>query len=153
MSFENEVKEEGTMVNTQTPITPQTQKHKPRGITALKSVVHSISNNNKLTVEWNTKGQPLKNKGGNKLVSYIGVVVRKNVSIKFKHWSDERLNAVKDIIWKDITCNCIPCCRDPIFGWKTGPTTWGETNSISTSSNCFGVATTFFADKMQKNII
>ncbi|KAF1893042.1 hypothetical protein Lal_00024164 [Lupinus albus] len=68
----------------------------------MKSVVHSRSNNNKLTVEWNAKGQPLNNKGGNKLVSYIGVVVRQNISIKWKHYSDDRLNAAKDIIWKDI---------------------------------------------------
>ncbi|KAF1892286.1 hypothetical protein Lal_00010750 [Lupinus albus] len=91
MSSQNEVNEEGTM------------KRKQRGITAMKSVVRSRSNNNKLMVEWNARGQPLNNKGGNKLVSYIGVVVRQNVSIKFKHWSDERLNAVNDIIWKDIT--------------------------------------------------
>ncbi|KAF1896017.1 hypothetical protein Lal_00033457 [Lupinus albus] len=112
MSSQNEVNEEGTMVNTQTPITQtpepqtpqtQTQKRKPRGITAMKSVVRSRSNDNKLTVEWNAKGQPLNNKGGKKLVSYIGVVVRQNISIKFKHWSDDRLNAAKDIIWKDIT--------------------------------------------------
>ncbi|KAF1883714.1 hypothetical protein Lal_00012631 [Lupinus albus] len=68
----------------------------------MKSVVHARNNNIKLTVEWNAKGQPLNNKGGNKLVCYIGVMVRQNVSIKFKHWSDERLNVVKDIIWKDI---------------------------------------------------
>ncbi|KAF1885980.1 hypothetical protein Lal_00032290, partial [Lupinus albus] len=61
----------------------------------MKSVVRSRSNNNKLTFKWNAKGQPLNHKGGNKLVRYIGVV--------FKHWSDERLNAAKDIIWKDIT--------------------------------------------------
>ncbi|KAF1879878.1 hypothetical protein Lal_00042966 [Lupinus albus] len=104
MFSQNEVNEEGTMVNTQTPITQtpepqtpqtQTQKRKPRGIT-------TISNNNKLTVEWNANGQPLNNKGGNTLVSYIGVVVQQNISIKFKHWSDDRLNAAKDIIWKDI---------------------------------------------------
>ncbi|KAF1898760.1 hypothetical protein Lal_00000662 [Lupinus albus] len=69
----------------------------------MKSVVRSRRNNNKLTVEWNTRRQSLNNKGGNKLVSYIGVVVRQNVSIKFKHWSNERLNAMNDIIWKDIT--------------------------------------------------
>ncbi|KAF1884095.1 hypothetical protein Lal_00046378, partial [Lupinus albus] len=69
----------------------------------MKSVVRARSNNNKLTVEWNTKGQPLNNKGGNTLVSYIGVLVRQNISIKFKHWSDDRLNAAKDIICKDIT--------------------------------------------------
>ncbi|KAF1866247.1 hypothetical protein Lal_00024248 [Lupinus albus] len=112
MSSQNEVNEEGTMVNTQTPITqtpepqtPQTetQKRKPRGITAMKNVVRARRNSNKLTVEWNTRGQPLNNKGGNKLVSYIGVVIRQNISIKFKHWSDDRLNAAKDIIWKDIT--------------------------------------------------
>ncbi|KAF1862584.1 hypothetical protein Lal_00014124 [Lupinus albus] len=95
------------MVNTQTPITQtpqtQTQKCKPRGITAMKSVVRSRSNNNKLTVEWNARGQPLNNNGGNILVSYIGVVVRQNISIKLKHWSDDRLNALNDIIWKDIT--------------------------------------------------
>ncbi|KAF1879716.1 hypothetical protein Lal_00039772 [Lupinus albus] len=92
MSSQNEVNEEGTMVNTQTPITQtpetQTQKRKPHGITTMKSVVRSRSNNNKLTVEWNARGQLLNNKGGNKL---------------FKHWSDDRLNAAKDIIWKDIT--------------------------------------------------
>ncbi|KAF1864680.1 hypothetical protein Lal_00031998 [Lupinus albus] len=57
----------------------------------------------KLTVEWNARGQPLNNKGGNTLVSYIGVVVPQNITIKFKHWSDNRLNVAKDIIWKDIT--------------------------------------------------
>ncbi|KAF1891594.1 hypothetical protein Lal_00042589 [Lupinus albus] len=91
------------MVNTQTPVTQtlETQKLKPRGVTSMKSVVRARSNNNKLT------GQPCNNKGGNKLVSYIGVLVRQNISIKFKHWSDERLNAVKDIIWNDIICLCI----------------------------------------------
>ncbi|KAF1874276.1 hypothetical protein Lal_00035355 [Lupinus albus] len=95
MSSQNEVNEEGTMVNTQTPITKtpepqtpqtQTQKRKPRGITAMKSVVRARNNNkgDKLTVEWNARGQPLNNKGGNTL-------------------SDDRLNAAKDIIWKDIT--------------------------------------------------
>ncbi|KAF1878196.1 hypothetical protein Lal_00032268 [Lupinus albus] len=69
----------------------------------MKSVVRARSNSNKLTVEWNARGQPLNNKGGNNLVSYIGVVVRQNISIKFKHWSDDKLNAAKDIIWKDIT--------------------------------------------------
>ncbi|KAF1866281.1 hypothetical protein Lal_00024285 [Lupinus albus] len=112
MSSQNEVNKEGTMVNTQTPITQtpepqtpqtQTQKRKPRGITAMKSVVRARINSNKLTVEWNAKGQPLNNKGENTLVSYIGVVVRQNISIKLKHWSDDRLNAANDIIWKDIT--------------------------------------------------
>ncbi|KAF1867916.1 hypothetical protein Lal_00012812 [Lupinus albus] len=106
LSSQNEVNEEGTMVNTQTPITQtpeqqtpqtQTQKRKPRGITTMKSVVRERSNNkgDKLTVEWNARGQPLNNKGGNTLVSYIGVVVQQNISIK--------LNAAKDIFWKDIT--------------------------------------------------
>ncbi|KAF1879910.1 hypothetical protein Lal_00022814 [Lupinus albus] len=102
MSSQNLENEQGTMVNTQT-LETQTQKRKPRGVTTMKSVVRARSNNSKLTVEWNTKGQPLNNKGGNTLVSYIGVVVRKNISIKFKHWSDDRLNTANDIIWKDIT--------------------------------------------------
>ncbi|KAF1895951.1 hypothetical protein Lal_00033903 [Lupinus albus] len=114
MSSQNEVNEEGTVVNTQTPITqtpepknPQTQsqKRKPSGISDMKSIVRARRNNkgDKLTVEWNARGQPLKNKGGNTLVSYIGVVVRQNISIMFKHWYDDRLNAANDIIWKDIT--------------------------------------------------
>ncbi|KAF1892816.1 hypothetical protein Lal_00035460 [Lupinus albus] len=101
MSSQNEKNKQGTMVNTQNPVT-QTPKRKPRGVTSMKSVVRARSNNNKLMVEWNAKGQPCNNKGGNKLVSYIGVVVRQNISIKFKHWSDERLNAANDIIWNDI---------------------------------------------------
>ncbi|KAF1868193.1 hypothetical protein Lal_00018712 [Lupinus albus] len=114
MFSQNEVNEEGTMVNTQTPITQtpepqtlqtQTQKRKPCSITAMKSVVRARSNSNKLTVKWNARGQPLNNKGGNTLVSYIEFVARQNISIKFKHWSDDRLNAVKDIIRKDITDN------------------------------------------------
>ncbi|KAF1876662.1 hypothetical protein Lal_00030075, partial [Lupinus albus] len=122
MSSQNEVNEEGTMVNTQTPITQtpepqtpqtQTQKRIPRGITTMKSVVRARSNNkgDKLTVEWNAMGQPLNNKGGNTLVSYIGVVVRQNISIKFKHWSDDRLNGTKDIIWKDITVSFHAICN------------------------------------------
>ncbi|KAF1876659.1 hypothetical protein Lal_00030072, partial [Lupinus albus] len=122
------------MVNTQTPITQtpepqtpqtQTQKRKPRGITAMKSIVRARSNNkgDKLTVEWNARGQPLNNKGGNTLVSYIGVVVRQNISIKFKHWSmiatfdvDEEH---KDYIMKSVgkalrefRTNCGKCLRD-----------------------------------------
>ncbi|KAF1895984.1 hypothetical protein Lal_00046740 [Lupinus albus] len=69
----------------------------------MKNVVRARSKNIKLTVEWNTMGQPCNNKGGNTLVSYIGVLVRQNVSIKFKFWSDERLNSVNDLIWEDIT--------------------------------------------------
>ncbi|KAF1881858.1 hypothetical protein Lal_00038497 [Lupinus albus] len=106
MSSQNEENEQGTMVNTQTLVTQtlvtQTQKRKPRGVTSMKSVVRARSNNNKLTIEWNAKGQPCNNKGGNKLVSYIGVLVRQNISIKFKYWSDERLNAMTDIIWNVI---------------------------------------------------
>ncbi|KAF1863111.1 hypothetical protein Lal_00041098 [Lupinus albus] len=55
MSSQNEVNEKGTMVNTQTPIaqqtpvTPKTQKRKSCGVTAMKSVVHSRSNNIKST--------------------------------------------------------------------------------------------------------
>ncbi|KAF1879425.1 hypothetical protein Lal_00005891, partial [Lupinus albus] len=135
MSSQNEVNEEGTMVNTQTPITQtpepqtpqtQTQKCKPYGIIAMKSVVRSRSNNNKLTVEWNAKGQPLNNKGGNTLVNYIGVVVKQNISIKFKHWSGDRLNETfdvdeehKDYIMKSVgkalrefRTNCGKCLRD-----------------------------------------
>ncbi|KAF1885790.1 hypothetical protein Lal_00008530 [Lupinus albus] len=117
ISSQNEENDQGTMVNTQTlviqipvietPVT-QTQKHKPRGVTSMKSVIRARSNNTKLTVEWNAKGQPCNNKGENKLVSYIEVMVRQDISIKFKHWSDERLNAVKDIIWNDII-NVFPC--------------------------------------------
>ncbi|KAF1864874.1 hypothetical protein Lal_00031837 [Lupinus albus] len=114
MFSQNDVNKEGTMVNTQTPITQtpepqtpqtQTQKRKPRGITSMKSVVRARINNkgDKMTVEWNARGQPLNNKGGNNLVSYIGVVVRQNIFIKFNHWSDDMLNAANDIIWKDIT--------------------------------------------------
>ncbi|KAF1895884.1 hypothetical protein Lal_00033947 [Lupinus albus] len=69
----------------------------------MKDVIRARSKNIKLMVEWNPKGLPCNNKCGNTLVSYIGVLVRQNVSIKFKHWSHERLNAVKDIIWNDIT--------------------------------------------------
>ncbi|KAF1883459.1 hypothetical protein Lal_00013352 [Lupinus albus] len=76
----------------------------------MKSVVRARSNSNKLTVEWNARGQPLNNKGGNKLVSYIGVVVQQNISIKFKHGSDDRLNVAKDIIWKDITLSFYAIC-------------------------------------------
>ncbi|KAF1863195.1 hypothetical protein Lal_00042499, partial [Lupinus albus] len=101
MSSQNEENKQGTMVNTQTLVT-QTHKRKPRGVTSMKSVVRARSNNNMLTIEWNAKGQPYNNKGGTKLVSYIGVLVSQNISIKFKHWSDERLNAVKYIIWSDI---------------------------------------------------
>ncbi|KAF1876700.1 hypothetical protein Lal_00031512 [Lupinus albus] len=59
------------MVNTQTPVT---QKCTPHGVTSMKNVVHARSKNIKLTVEWNTRGQPCNNKGGNTLVSYIGVL-------------------------------------------------------------------------------
>ncbi|KAF1874363.1 hypothetical protein Lal_00008568 [Lupinus albus] len=62
MSSQNEENEQGTMVNTQTLVT-QTQKRKPRGVTSMKSIVRARSNNNKLTVEWNAKGQPCNNKG------------------------------------------------------------------------------------------
>ncbi|KAF1888467.1 hypothetical protein Lal_00011240, partial [Lupinus albus] len=125
MSSQNEENKKGTMVNTQTPVT-QTQKRKPRGVTSMKSVVRLRSNNNKLTVEWNAKGQPCNNKGGNKLVSYIGVLVRQNIFVKFKYWSDERLNATfdvdeqhKDYIMKSVgkalrefRTNCGKCFRD-----------------------------------------
>ncbi|KAF1869444.1 hypothetical protein Lal_00022912 [Lupinus albus] len=67
------------MVTTQTLVT---QKRTQHGVTSMKNVVRARSKNIKLTVEWNTKGQPCNNKGGNTLVSYIGVMVRQNVSIK-----------------------------------------------------------------------
>ncbi|KAF1877825.1 hypothetical protein Lal_00038134, partial [Lupinus albus] len=108
LSSQNEENEQGTMVTTQTPVT---QKRTPRGVTSMKNVVCARSKNMKLTVEWNTKGQPCNNKGGNTLVSYIGVLVRHNVSIKFKHWSDERLNSVTDIIWKNITVSFHEICN------------------------------------------
>ncbi|KAF1865986.1 hypothetical protein Lal_00041684 [Lupinus albus] len=54
--------------------TPDTQKRTPRGMTLMKKVIRVRSKNVKLSVECNTKGQPLYNKGGKTLVSYIGVV-------------------------------------------------------------------------------
>ncbi|KAF1864679.1 hypothetical protein Lal_00031997 [Lupinus albus] len=86
MSSQNEENEQGTMVNTQTLVTPQTQKRKPHGLTVMKSVVRAKSNNNKFTVEWNAKGQPLNNKGGNKFVSYIGVVATFDVDEEHKDY-------------------------------------------------------------------
>ncbi|KAF1883387.1 hypothetical protein Lal_00042296 [Lupinus albus] len=77
--------------------------HTPRGVTSMKKVIRAKSKNVMLPVEWNTRGQPLNNKGENILVSYIGVLVRQNVSIKFCFWTDVRLNSVKDRIWEDIT--------------------------------------------------
>ncbi|KAF1883664.1 hypothetical protein Lal_00012581 [Lupinus albus] len=74
---------------------------------SLRNLLHmeslrARSKNVKLPVEWNTMGQPLNNKGGNTLVSYIGVLVRHNVSITFSSWTDVRLNLVKGRIWADI---------------------------------------------------
>ncbi|KAF1885804.1 hypothetical protein Lal_00042673 [Lupinus albus] len=110
MSSQNEENEQGTMV-TQTPVT---HKRSPRGVTSMKNVACARSKNIKWTVEWNTKGQPCNNKGGNTLVSYIGVLVRQNVSIKFKSWFDERLNTMKDLIWEDITVSFHAICT---FVW------------------------------------
>ncbi|KAF1860058.1 hypothetical protein Lal_00027909 [Lupinus albus] len=55
-------------------VTPQSQKRTSRGLTVMKKVICVRSKNIKLSVEWNAMGQPLNIKGGNTLVSYIGVV-------------------------------------------------------------------------------
>ncbi|KAF1862890.1 hypothetical protein Lal_00009270 [Lupinus albus] len=68
--------------------TTVSQKRTSRGVTFMK----------KLPVEWNMRGQPLNNKGGNTLVSYIGVLVREVSS-----WTDVRLNSIIDRIREDIT--------------------------------------------------
>ncbi|KAF1871036.1 hypothetical protein Lal_00020770 [Lupinus albus] len=73
MSSQNEENNQGTMVYTQTPVT-QKQKRKRRGVTSIKSIIRARSKNIKLTVEWNSHGQPCNNKGGNTLISYIGVL-------------------------------------------------------------------------------
>ncbi|KAF1868293.1 hypothetical protein Lal_00018815 [Lupinus albus] len=59
----------------------------------MKKVIRARSKNDNLLVEWNTRGQSLNNKGGNTLVSYIGVLVRQNVSITFSYWTDVMLNS------------------------------------------------------------
>ncbi|KAF1874164.1 hypothetical protein Lal_00041610 [Lupinus albus] len=74
----------------------------------MKKIIRTRRKNVKLPVEWNTKGQPLNNKGGNTLVSYIGVLVRQNVSITFTSWTCVRMNLVKERIWADITSNGYP---------------------------------------------
>ncbi|KAF1885773.1 hypothetical protein Lal_00008513 [Lupinus albus] len=56
--------EQGTMVSE----TPVTQKRTPHGVTSMKNVIRARSKNIKLTVEWNTRGQPCNNKGGNTLL-------------------------------------------------------------------------------------
>ncbi|KAK7256073.1 hypothetical protein RIF29_29507 [Crotalaria pallida] len=53
-------------------------------------------------VEWNVKGQPKNKKGGNTLVTYIGVIVRQMVPITYCNWNDKSLAGLKDIIWQDI---------------------------------------------------
>ncbi|KAF1892961.1 hypothetical protein Lal_00035409 [Lupinus albus] len=68
----------------------------------MKKFIRARSKNVKLHVEWNMKDQPLNNKGGNTLVRYIGVLVRRNVSITFSSWIDVRMNSVKGRIWEDI---------------------------------------------------
>ncbi|KAF1892997.1 hypothetical protein Lal_00024127, partial [Lupinus albus] len=77
-------------------------KRTPRGVTSKKKFIRSRSKNVKLHVEWNMKSQPLNNKGGHTLVSCIGVLVRRNVSITFSSWNDVRMNSVKGRIWEDI---------------------------------------------------
>ncbi|KAF1892973.1 hypothetical protein Lal_00009362 [Lupinus albus] len=68
----------------------------------MKKFIRARSKNVKLHDEWNMKDQPLNNKGGNTLVRYIGVLVRRNVSITFSSWIDVRMNSVKGRIWEDI---------------------------------------------------
>ncbi|KAF1891433.1 hypothetical protein Lal_00017068 [Lupinus albus] len=67
-----------------------------------KRVIRARSKNVMLPIQWNTKGQLLNMKGGNTLVSYIGVVVRQNVPTTFSSWINVRLNRVKEHIWNDI---------------------------------------------------
>ncbi|KAF1880178.1 hypothetical protein Lal_00022307 [Lupinus albus] len=76
MASQNEEKE----LVSQTPVS---HKCTPRGVTSMKKIIRARSKNVKLPIEWNTRGQSLNNKGGNTLVSYIGVFVRQNVSITF----------------------------------------------------------------------
>ncbi|KAF1897815.1 hypothetical protein Lal_00032575 [Lupinus albus] len=83
--------------------TLDTQKRTPCGITSIKNIIRARSNNVKLLIELNTKSQPLNTNGGNTFVSYIGVVVMKNVSITFSSWTHVMLNSVKKRIWTDIT--------------------------------------------------
>ncbi|KAF1872220.1 hypothetical protein Lal_00038004 [Lupinus albus] len=97
MTFQNEENEQRTIVS-QTPVT---QKRTSRGVTCMKKVIRARRKNEKLTVEWNVKGQTLNNKGGNTLVSYIGVLVRQNVSIKFNSWSDVRLNSMNEHVGEE----------------------------------------------------
>ncbi|KAF1888400.1 hypothetical protein Lal_00039322 [Lupinus albus] len=110
MSSQNEENEQGTMVNTQTVVTQtpetqtpvtQTQKCKPRGVTSMKSVVRARSNNNKLMVEWNAKGQPLNNKGGNTLATFDVDEQHKDYIMK---------SAGKALL--EFRTNCGKCLRD-----------------------------------------
>ncbi|KAF1891337.1 hypothetical protein Lal_00016968 [Lupinus albus] len=79
MASQNEENEFGSQ-------TPVSQKRTPHGVTSMKKATRARSKNVK-----------------NTLVSYIGVLVRQNVSITFSSWTDVRLNSVKDRIWEDIT--------------------------------------------------
>ncbi|KAF1870580.1 hypothetical protein Lal_00025808 [Lupinus albus] len=50
--------------------TPITHKRTPRGVTSMKNIIRARRKNVKLTVEWNTRGQPCNNKGGNTLTTF-----------------------------------------------------------------------------------
>ncbi|KAF1858974.1 hypothetical protein Lal_00000796, partial [Lupinus albus] len=107
MSSHNEENKQGTMVNTQTLVTPETQKRKPR-----RSVVRARSKNIKLTVEWNAKGQPCNNKGGNTLVSYIGVVVRQNTTFDVDEQHKDYIMKSVGKAFREFRTNCGKCLRD-----------------------------------------
>ncbi|KAF1888508.1 hypothetical protein Lal_00011281 [Lupinus albus] len=64
MVSQNDENEQGTM------IFQISQKHTPRGVIFMKNVIRARSKNVKLTVEWNTYGQPCYNKGGNTLATF-----------------------------------------------------------------------------------
>ncbi|WVY91710.1 hypothetical protein V8G54_037224 [Vigna mungo] len=90
---------------------PNEAKRK-KGIVIMKQIVRARSEGKKLEVSWNAKGKPIE-PGGAKFISYLGSIVRANVSITYDDWKDSSLDAYKEIIWNDIqlTFNVDTCCK------------------------------------------
>ncbi|XP_024639753.2 uncharacterized protein [Medicago truncatula] len=76
-----------------------------RGVTRLPKIHKAKSNGNRIEVQWNARGQPVKH-NSKSFASFVGVTVRRLVPISLDNWSAKRNKSVVDVykenIWDEI---------------------------------------------------
>lgn len=67
-----------------------------RGVTRLPKIHKAKSNGNRIEVQWNARGQPVKH-NSKSFASFVGVTIRRLVPISLDNWSAKRNKPVVDV--------------------------------------------------------